>query len=299
MILLLGASGYVGGAFARFFREHDIAHAAVSRRACDYTDRDTLIRLIDQLSPQFLINAAGYTGKPNVDACEFHKSECLAGNAVLPGTIRAACEHRGLPWGHVSSGCIYSGRRPDGGGFREDDPPNFCFRTNHCSFYAGSKALGEECLAGAPDVFLWRLRIPFNHQDSPRNYLSKLQRYQRLLEATNSITQLDEAVRAAWQCWQRRVPPGIYNLTNPGVVTTREVVEMIWQELKPAREYQFFRDEQDFMQTAAVTLRSNCVLDSRKLLRTGIELSEVHDAIRHALRHWESPAASTSARTPL
>jgi putative intracellular protease/amidase len=59
----------------------------------------------------FVINAAGYTGKPNVDACELHKTDCLQGNAVLPGLIAQACEQAGVPWGHVSSGCIFTGAR--------------------------------------------------------------------------------------------------------------------------------------------------------------------------------------------
>ena len=142
MILLLGGPGYVGNAFERFFDRQEIEYRTISRKHFDYTDRETLINLVDESRPEFLINAAGYTGKPNVDACEIHKAECLAGNAVLPGTIRAACEHFNLPWGHISSGCIYTGCRPDGRGFTEEDEPNFCFRTNNCSFYSGTKALG-------------------------------------------------------------------------------------------------------------------------------------------------------------
>ena len=109
---------------------------------------------------------------------------------------------------------------PGGGGFREDDAPNFSFRTNHCSFYSGTKALGEEVLAGAENCFVWRLRIPFNEIDSPRNYLTKVMRYARLLEAVNSLSQLDEFVRATFECWQKQVPFGTYNVTNPGQVTT-------------------------------------------------------------------------------
>jgi dTDP-4-dehydrorhamnose reductase len=247
--------------------------------------------LIEDRSPTFLINAAGYTGKPNVDACELHKSECLAGNAVLPGTIREACEHLRLPWGHVSSGCIYTGTRPDGGGFTEEDPPNFTFRTNNCSFYSGCKALGEECLAGAESVYIWRARIPFNHQASPRNYLTKLQEYETLLDATNSISQLDEFVRAAWQCWDKLVDPGIYNVTNPGAITTRQVGEMIRTHLLPSKDFRFFADENEFMQSAAKTPRSNCVLDSSKLSRAGIRLTPVVDAVEQALQNWTPSVA--------
>lgn len=286
MILLLGGSGYIGTAFKRFFDSQYIEYRSVSRSEVDYTRRTQLVELLGQTRATFLINAAGFTGKPNVDACELRKADCLAGNAVLPGTIREACEATNTLWGHVSSGCIYSGTRPDGSGFTEVDPPNFCFRTNHCSFYSGSKALGEECLQGCDSVYIWRLRIPFNHIDSKTNYLSKLQRYDRLLDARNSITQLDEFVRACWETWQRRVPTGIYNITNTGAISTREVVELIRRHLKIDKPFQYFASEAEFMQTAATTPRSNCILDNSKLLQTGIHLTEVHEAIEKALLEW-------------
>ncbi len=287
MLLLLGGTGYVGNAFSRYFDENSIPHRSISRSQCDYTQRDPLIGLIRDTQATFLINAAGYTGKPNVDACELHKADCLLGNAVLPGIIREACEATGIPWGHVSSGCIYTGTRPDGSGFTENDPPNFSFRTNNCSFYSGCKALGEECLADCDSVYVWRLRIPFDHRDSSRNYLSKLMRYERLLEATNSITQLDEFAAIAWQCWQRRVPFGIYNVTNTGHVTTREVVDHLKKTLGIDKAFQFFSDEAQFMNLAAKTPRSNCILDNTKLRATGIPITDVHTAIHQALTKWE------------
>ena len=48
----------------------------------------------------------------------------------------------------------------------EDDDPNFSFRSPPCSFYSGSKALGEEVLEGAENCYIWRLRIPFNQERS-------------------------------------------------------------------------------------------------------------------------------------
>jgi dTDP-4-dehydrorhamnose reductase len=286
MIYLLGGSGYVGAAYQALLTRKGLPFRNVRRADFDYTDRTALTDLLRREKPQFLINAAGYTGKPNVDACELHKSECLLGNAVLPGSIAQACADASVPWGHVSSGCIYSGKNPDGSGFRETDTPNFTFRTNHCSFYSGTKALGEEVLAGAPNVFIWRLRIPFNEVDSARNYLSKLMRYATLLEAENSISQLDEFVAATFACWEQRVPFGTYNVTNPGHVTTREVVELIKKTGVSRKDFTFFKDEADFMTKAAKTPRSNCVMDSRKLAAAGIKLTEVHAAVERDLRRW-------------
>ena len=111
-------------------------------------------------------------------------------------------------------------------------------------------------------------------------------RYERLLEATNSLSQLQEFVRACWECFEKGLPGGLYNVTNPGCVTTHEVVELIRKSGVSQKEFQFFRDESEFMQKAAITPRSNCVLDSSKILSHGIHLTQVHEAIETALKNW-------------
>jgi dTDP-4-dehydrorhamnose reductase len=287
MIFLLGGSGYVGLAYQSLLAAKGVPYRSINRADLDYASPTILARALRDGGATFLINAAGYTGKPNVDACELHKTDCLFGNAVLPGRIAAACAEAGVPWGHVSSGCIYTGARPDGSGFTEDDAPNFSFRQNNCSFYSGTKALGEEAIAGAPSAYVWRLRIPFDHRDGPRNYLTKLMRYPRLLEATNSISRLDEFVAATFACWERRVPYGIYNVTNPGQITTREVVDLILESGVHPKTYQFFHDDAEFMSTAAKTPRSNCVLSTAKLSSVGITLTPVREAIRDSLQRWQ------------
>lgn len=292
MILVLGGSGYVGGAFLQLLSEKNIEHRSVARADVNYYDKSALAGLIKDSGAKFLINAAGYTGKPNVDACEIHKADCLTGNAVLPGVLREVCEDNSLPWGHVSSGCIYTGCREDGEGFTEEDAPNFSFRQNNCSFYSGCKALGEETLAGAENAYVWRLRIPFNHQDSPRNYLTKLLRYNRLLEATNSISHLNEFVAACFACWEKQIPAGTYNVTNTGWVTTREVVDLIKKHLQPDKEFDFFSNEGEFMDQAAKTPRSNCTMDNSKLRNAGIDISDVHDAIESSLKNWVPEASA-------
>lgn len=292
MVLLLGGSGYVGSAYQAYFQRRKIAFRNIRRAEVDYAQRDNLVALLKEIKPEFLLNAAGYTGKPNVDACEIHKTECLFGNAVLPGIIQQACELTQTPWGHVSSGCIYSGDK--GGdfhnpqGFTEDDKPNFSFRQNYCSFYSGSKALGEEILADAQACYIWRLRIPFNEVDNPRNYLTKLMRYETLFDARNSLSQLEEFVHATWSCWEKRVPFGIYNVTNPGSVTTREVVDMIQASGVCDKKFKFFTDEKEFMTQAAKTPRSNCVMDTQKLQRCGIIMRPVKEALQQALKDWKA-----------
>ena len=287
MIAILGVSGYVGSKFTEVLASRGLDICSLSRAEADYADASVLRDWMRATRPRFLINVAGFTGKPNVDACENHKAECLMGNAVLPGRIREVCEELGVTLGHVSSGCIYSGWRPDGGGWLETDAPNFSFRSPPCSFYSGTKALGEEVLDGASDCYVWRLRIPFNHENSPRNYLRKLLNYDRLLEAENSVSHLDEFVGACLDCFEKGVECGTYNVTNPGAITTRQVTEWMLEEGLTDKKFDFFEDEEAFMQEAATTPRSNCVLDSSKLESAGIMLRPVEDDIRRSLREMK------------
>jgi len=283
MFVLVGASGFIGSKFAEVLASRGLKFCGLSRTEVDYADASVLRDWMRVERPRFLINAAGYTGKPNVDAGEHNKAECLMGNAVLPGRIREVCEEMGVPWGHVSSGCTFSGRRPDGGGWLETDSPNFSFRSPPCSFYSGTKALGEEVLYGASDCYVWRLRIPFNHENTSRNYLRKLLNYDRLHEAENSVSHLDEFVEACLDCFEKGLEYGIYNMTNPGAVTTRQVTEWMLEEGVTTKEFDFFDDEEASMRDAAATPRSNCVLDSSKLEAAGIFLRPVEEAIRRSL----------------
>jgi dTDP-4-dehydrorhamnose reductase len=283
-IAILGSNGYVGTSLRKHCEALAIDFVRLGRR--ESQQPDTLHRAIVDSGADCLINCAGYTGKPNVDACEMHKAECLEGNAVLPGIVRQACEMADIPWGHVSSGCIFTGKRSDGNGFTEEDNPNFSFRQNNCSFYSGCKALGEEVLDGALNCYVWRLRIPFENTPNPRNYLQKVISYERLLDAENSLSNLEEFVAACVDSFRLGVPFGTYNLTNPGSVTTREVVEMIQRSGVCSKRFEFFESESQFMQLAAKTPRSNCVMDSSKAVASGLVLSPVQDSIETSLSNW-------------
>lgn len=313
MILLLGASGYIGEAFALELKRRNKDFIPLARKQADYTRFDVLLEFLKAKKPAFVINAAGYTGKPNVDACELDQAGTLAGNTLLPQAIAHACAAAGVPWGHVSSGCIYSGAKisEDGKvrvekdmiqprlhalaeekspailGFTETDAPNFSFRDPPCSFYSGSKALGEEAMAGIGQSYVWRLRIPFDEFDSKRNYLSKIQRYAKVYENVNSISHRADFVKACLDTWELRAPFGAYNVTNPGFVTTRHVVDLIEKHLKPARKFEFWKNDEEFYHLAAKTPRSNCVMDVSKLLSVGVKLRGVEEALEDSLKNWQ------------
>lgn len=279
MIVLLGGKGYVGFSLYQKVRKEGISIVPISRDEVDYYNHQKLKNALSDLKASFLINAAGFTGKPNVDACETAKFECLQGNSVLPGIIREVCEDLKIPWGHISSGCIYSGRRPDGNGWNEEDEPNFSFRSPPCSFYSGTKALGEEILEGADNCFVWRMRIPFNHEPSHRNYLQKLLTYENLLEAENSVSHLGEFCQKCIDSFNKDIEPGVYNMTNPGSITTTQLTEWMIENELTDKKFKFFDSEQDFMEKAVITPRSNCVLDASKAEKAGIGMRPVEEVM--------------------
>jgi dTDP-4-dehydrorhamnose reductase len=314
MITLLGASGYIGEAFAKELQRRGWVFDPLSRSQVDYTDFGTLQAYLRDRKPEFLVNAAGYTGRPNVDACETARADTLQGNTLFPQTVAHACEVAGVPWGHVSSGCIYSGAKvqgPDGlwrvekdltrlelrqsfeqqperfAGFTEEDEPNFSFRQPPCSFYSGTKALAEESLRGAKSLYVWRLRIPFDQVDNARNYLSKVQRYPKVYDNINSVSHRGDFACACLDLWALRAPFGTYNVTNPGAVSTRQVVELLSRRLGLSRRFEFWENDEEFYRVAAKTPRSNCILDPSKLLSAGVRIRSVAEATEDAMARWQ------------
>jgi dTDP-4-dehydrorhamnose reductase len=317
MILLLGASGYIGRAFANELRQRGDGFIPLTRKAVDYADFNLLFEYVRKLRPEFIINAAGYRGSPNVDACELAREDTLFANTLLPQTIARVCSMTNTPWGHVSSASIYTGAKVfDGGtmriekelnrpelrrllvehpeafhGFTEWDEPNFSFRRLPCNFYSGTKALAEDVIRGIGRSYIWRPGMPFNELEESRNFLLRIQQYPKVYDSVNAISHVEDFVRACLALWERRAPFGIYNVVNPGAITTRQVVEMIQRILKPDRRFEFWRNDREFYRFGARTPRSHYILDVAKLLAAGVEMRPAEEALEDSLHNWR-PVAS-------
>jgi dTDP-4-dehydrorhamnose reductase len=287
MLLILGGQGYVAQAVARACAKAGMAHRIVSRKEADYTREADLLSLLREARPDFLINAAGYTGFPNVAISEKHPDLCLKANTALPALLKSACGSMGLAWGHVSTGCLYSGPAPRASGFTEEDPPNFTFKQGECSFYSGTKALAEDLLASEPRVYVWRIRRPFNHQAHPKNTLCKILGYDVLVNQPNSYSHLDEIADAMLACWIRRLPFGLYHATNPGVLTAEEIVALARKHRVADKAYRFVAGMADLGAYNDGIPRAECVLDSSKIRGLGVSLTEIHEAVEQCFRGWQ------------
>lgn len=276
----------MGRALAAELRRREMDFVAPTHAELDATHKDAVARAVAAIKPRSVINAIGYTGRPNIDSTEKEKLLTLRANTTVPCVLGEVLEAAKIPLGHVSSGCIYDGTRADGTAFTEEDPPNFAFTHPRASWYSRTKAMAESVLLDGSVARIWRLRIPFDQFDHPRNYLSKILRYDQLLEVGNSISQLQEFAFAAVETLKRDLPPGLYNVTNPGAIRTSEVAAALREHGLTEKEFRFFASEKEFLTAPGRVKRASCILSSQKLADAGIPLREVHEALDWTLKRW-------------
>lgn len=266
-IVILGGRGYIAGKLRSVFPDAQVPDV-------DIADAVSLARMLDTLRPEIVINTAGKTGRPNVDWCEDHRIETMRSNLTGPLILLEECMRRNVYVVHIGSGCIYQGA---GGrdGFTEEDPPNF-----QASFYSFTKLLSEAALKPFP-VLQLRLRMPFDGEPHPRNLITKLSRYTKVLDAENSLTYLPDLLRVAQALVHRRAT-GIYNVTNPGSMSPYRLMELYKKYVDPS--HQFERIAVDDLPTVAKAARSNCILSSKKLENEGLAMQPVESVVQEALQ---------------
>jgi len=286
MILLFGSTGYIGNEFKKQLAELKLpVFLWPNAHKTTFADLEKWYDEAGYPLVGAVINAAGYTGKPNVDACELNKEATIHGNIVWPQILTDWCALNDIPLAHVSSGCIYEGRRSDGNPFTEEDEPNFSFKYNNSSFYSGTKVIGEQVITKWKNHYIWRLRIPFEEFDNSRNYISKILKYEKLLDAENSVSNKQEFVSACIQTITKKVPYGIYNVTNGGYITTKGIIDKLKSTIAKDRSFTFV-EEDDFYKNIVKTPRSNCVMSNEKLLSTGIKMRTADEAFDYCINNW-------------
>jgi nucleoside-diphosphate-sugar epimerase len=105
-------------------------------------NREAVQNELERIKPTHVLNAAGSTGRPNVDWCEDHKEETIRNNVIGTLNLADCCYERGIHITVFATGCIYAydETHPIGGpGYLETDKANF-----NGSFYSETKAHVEE-----------------------------------------------------------------------------------------------------------------------------------------------------------
>lgn len=206
---------------------------------------------------EWVVNCAGVTGSPNVDACEKDKASTYMGNAIFPIELNELANQYGARFAHFSSGCIYEGTID-----KVDADPNFFGST-----YSISKGVSDTILKQDPDVLMFRVRMPFDSSNNPKNLLQKLYNYAKsgkLIEGgPNSISDINESVSMAANMIESGMH-GVFNLVQWNPITTGEIVRMM------GIEAQWYTPEEFASVTTA--RRSNCVIPAFERM-TPVEIS--------------------------
>lgn len=187
--LIYGRTGWIGGLLGQICEKQGISFEYGNGRL---ENRSQIQMDIQNVKPTHVFNAAGVTGRPNVDWCESHKPETIRTNVVGTLNLADVCREQGLLLMNFATGCIfeYNDAHPEGSGigFGEEDSPNFTG-----SFYSKTKAMVEELLKEFENVCTLRVRMPISSDlSNPRNFITKITRYNKVVNIPNSMTVLDE-----------------------------------------------------------------------------------------------------------
>lgn len=277
-VLILGGRGYFANHFANYFRTRWPQEVEFRLSLVDIADIQELEREILEYAPDIVLNAAGKTGKPNVDWCEDHKFETYRANVFGALNVMNICLARNIYMVHLGSGCVYTGDA-GGSGFTETDRPNF-----FGSFYSRTKAISEAMLQEFP-VLQLRIRMPIEGRPNSRNLITKLVNYRRIISVPNSATVVEDFLPTAWQLIQRG-QTGIFNMTNTGSFTHEQILRLYQEIVDP--NYTFEVISLESLGSVVKAGRSNCVLNTDKLVQMGLEMPPITTRLRQIMEIYKS-----------
>lgn len=286
--LIFGRSGWIGGVLGRLVEKagHEYQFAT-----CRLQEREKVRREISQSGATHVLNAAGVTGRPNVDWCETHQVETIRANVIGTLTLVDVASQLGVHVTNFATGCIfhYDGAigKPENvprdknlvstagpqSVFTEDDQANF-----YGSFYSLTKGYVENMLRSYDNVLTLRVRMPIDADvcGNKRNFIYKIAHYDKVVNIPNSMTVLDELLPYSVEL-AIRGRTGIFNFTNPGAISHGQVLELYREWIDPDCKWTYFSlEEQAKVITAA---RSNNELDSSKLWKEFPEMRPIRDSL--------------------
>ena len=139
-LLIVGATGTLGRAFARVCGERGIPFRLLARADMDIASVESVRRALHGAQPWAVINAAGYV---RVDDAERDHRQWRE-NALGPAVLAAECATRSIPLLTFSSDLVFDGEK--------DEPPYLeSDRPNPLNAYGRSKLAGERAVMQQSD----------------------------------------------------------------------------------------------------------------------------------------------------
>ncbi len=175
-VLLTGAGGVLGSAFAQALAGDDLATAG--RDALDVRRAAAIQRLVAESGAEVVVNCAGHT---DAEAAETEPNTAFAANSVLPGLLGAACRRAGALLVHFSSTGCYGDWKSEP--YTEEDPVRPT-TTHHRSKISGEAAVRD---SGCEHLIL-RTGWLYGGTQQPKNFV-----WRRLLEARGTAHMTSDA----------------------------------------------------------------------------------------------------------
>jgi dTDP-4-dehydrorhamnose reductase len=155
-ILISGATGTLGKAFATICRQRNIACRVLDRVAMDIADAKSVATAIARWKPWAIVNTSGYV---RIDDAEADAERCFRENAIGPAVLASECAAAGLRLLTFSSDQVFDGRG-DRSWVESDAPAPL-------NVYGASKAAAErDVLALLPQAMVVRTSAFFGPWDA-------------------------------------------------------------------------------------------------------------------------------------
>ena len=279
--LLFGGRGWIGEQVKKEL--HKRGHILTDSHVRLDTEEQVRAQL-DTLKPDRVLCLVGRThggGIPTIDYLEQPGKlvENLRDNLYAPTSLALLCKERGIHMTYMGTGCIfeYDAAHPQGAtGFTEDSQPNF-FGSSYSCVKGVTDRLMHLLDASVLNV---RIRMPIVAEHNPRNFITKITKYAKVCSIPNSMTVLPTLLPLMIQMSEEG-DVGTVNLTNPGVISHNEILEMYKELVDPAFTWENFTVEEQ--NAVLASKRSNNFLETRRLQQRFPDVPDIHAAVRQAL----------------
>ena len=291
LILIYGSNGWIGSQFVSLLKSRNINFVKGKSRVNSIEDVNAEL---EQINPTHVVSFIGRThGKigekvyTTIDYLEQEGKlvENVRDNLFSPIILAHLCCKREIHYTYLGTGCIFKfdQEHPFGeeeNGFSESSLPNF-----FGSSYSIVKGFTDQLMSLYKDSVLnLRIRMPITGEKNGRNFITKIVNYEKVCSVPNSMSVLPELLPFVIDMMEKG-KTGTINLTNPGLVSHNEILEMYKEIVDPSFTWKNFSQEEQRAILAAD--RSNNFLDTSKLESLYPQIRNIKDAVRGCLIEYK------------
>ena len=285
--LVYGTKGWIGAKVFKLLQEQNIDVVAGDCRVNDIKELENEIMTV---SPTHVVSLIGRThgtheGKVygTIDFLEQpgRLVENVRDNLFSPVVLAMLSKKHDFHFTYLGTGCIFEfdNEHPFGqeiNGFTESSLPNFVG-----SSYSIVKGFTDQLMHLFDDSVLnVRIRMPITDEFNGRNFITKITNYKKICSVPNSMTVLNELIPVMIDMAKNKTT-GTVNLTNPGLITHNEILEMYKEIVDPSFTWENFTIEE---QSAVLDSgRSNNFLDTTRLSTLCPSVLNIKDSVRDIL----------------